>query len=549
MVVFAEGLPHEFTQIDGGGSGMLRRVFLGTAAAAALAGWRDAEAAPLTQLIFGRATEHSSMDPHFSQTGPNNATASGIFERLVSFTATNQLQPCLALSWKVIDPLNWEIKLREGVKFHDGTPFTAADVVFSLERVRHILRSPAPWTHAVSNVASATATDALTLHIRTPAPTPLLMKQIGLIYIVPAKLGDVSNEDFNSGHAAIGTGPYRFVAWVPNDRVEMQANPAWWNGKPDWQHITLRFIPNSASRVSALLSGQVDLIDSVPPTDAVELGRNDQVKLFSSATNRIIYLALDTARDETPFVTARDGTKLPHNPLRDVRVRQALSEMVNRDVIVTRLLSGAAVPAGQIVPEGEGGYTVDLKPSPFDPKAAKALLEQAGYPQGFALTLHSSADRYPSDGQVIQAVGQMFSRGGLQVTGVEALPYNVFAPAATDRKYSVFLFGWSSATGDSSEALRSILATTDPANGLGALNRTRYSNPQFDAKLAQASAEFDEAKRDALLADATAVAMNDYAILPLYWQKAIWAGRRGVVFDANESEDSSVEFAHPAGGA
>ena len=531
---------------------MLRRDVLGAAiSSAALAALpARAQTTRLTELKFGRATEQSSIDPHFSQTGPNNATASGMFERLVSFTATNQLQPCLALSWRVLDPLNWEIKLRPNVLFQDGTPFTAKDVVYSLERVRHILRSPAPWTHAVTNVAAADPVDALTLRIRTPTPTPLLMEQIGLIYILPAKLGDgVGNDEFNSGKAAIGTGPYRFDSWAPNDRVVMHANPSWWGGKPEWERITLRFIPNSAARVAALLSGQVDLIDSVPPTDGLELGRNDQVKLFSSATNRIIYMALDSARDSSPFVAASDGKPLPHNPLRDVRVRQALSEMINRDVIASRLLSGAAVPAGQIVPEGEGGYAPDLKPSPFDPKQAKELLTQAGYPDGFSLTIHSSADRYPSDGQVAQAVGQMLARGGLHIQGVEALPYNVFAPAATEGKYSMFLFGWSSSTGDSSEALRSILATPDAANGLGALNRTRYSNPKFDALLAQASAEFDEAKRNALLAEATTVAMQDYALLPLYWQKAIWAGRPDVRFEANESEDSSVQFAHPAGGA
>ena len=530
---------------------MQRREFLAaTAALAAASVPASGLAARLSELNFGRATEHSSIDPHFSQTGPNNATASGMFERLVAFTAANQLQPCLALSWKTLDPLTWEIKLRPGVVFHDGTPFTAKDVAYSLERVRHIVRSPAPWTHAVTNVAAAEPVDALTIRIRTPLPTPLLMEQIGLIYMLPAALGDgVGNEAFNSGKAAIGTGPYRFVSWVPNDRVVMQANPTWWGGKPDWERITLRFIPNNAARVAALLSGQVDLIDSVPPTDALELGRNDRVKLFSSATNRIIYMAVDAARDDSPFVAARDGAKLPHNPLRDARVRQAMSEMMNRDVIASRLLSGAAVPAGQIVPEGEGGYAAELKPSPFDPAHAKALLGEAGYPDGFSLTIHSSADRYPGDGQVAQAVGQMLARGGLHVTGVEVLPYNVFAPAATDRKYSFFLFGWSSSTGDSSEALRSILATYDPANGLGALNRTRYSNPRFDALLAQASAEFDEAKRNALLADATTVAMHDYALLPLYWQKAIWAGRPDVRFEANESEDSSVQFAHPAGGA
>ena len=529
---------------------MQRRNFLQTAAAlAAVALPARAQTARLTELNFGRATEHSSIDPHFSQTGPNNATASGMFERLVSFTATNQLQPCLAVSWTTLDPLHWEIKLRPNVVFHDGTPFTAKDVVYSLERVRHILRSPAPWTHAVTNVAAAEPVDALTLRIRTPAPTPLLMEQIGLIYMLPASLGDgVGNDAFNSGKAAIGTGPYRFISWVPNDRVVMQANPAWWGGKPDWQRITLRFIPNNAARLAALLSGQVDLIDSVPPVDALQLDRNDQVKLFSSPTNRIIYMAVDAARDESPFVAARDGSKLPHNPLQDVRVRQALSEMINRDVIITRLLGGAAVSAGQIVPDGEGGYAPDLKPSPFDLRHAKALLAEAGYPDGFSLTVHSSADRYPDDAQVAQAVGQMLARGGIHVTGVEALPYNVFAPAATDRKYSFFLFGWSSSTGDSSEALRSILATYDPANGLGALNRTRYSNPRFDALLTQASAEFDEAKRNALLAGATAVAMHDYALLPLYWQNAIWAGRPGVQFEANQSEDSSVQFAHPAGG-
>ena len=235
---------------------------------------------------------------------------------------------------------------------------------------------------------------------------------------------------------------------------------------------------------------QVDLIDSVPPTDAVELGRNDQVKTVQQR-HQPDHLpgagyGEGRGRPSSPPGMARSYRTIPCG---NVRVRQALSEMVNRDVIVTRLLSGAAVPAGQIVPEGEGGYTVDLKPSPFDPKAAKALLEQAGYPQGFALTLHSSADRYPSDGQVIQAVGQMFSRGGLQVTGVEALPYNVFAPRSDGsqiQRVPVWL----------EQCHRRFVGGAPPPSspppilrtGWARSNRTRYSNPQFDAKLAHASA-------------------------------------------------------------
>lgn len=498
-------------------------------------------------LVFGRATEQSSVDPHFSQTGPNNATASGIFERLVTFDAHLQLHPALALSWKVVDPLTWDIQLRPGVQFHDGTPMTAADIVYSLDRVRHIARSPAPWTHAVTNVASIDVLDPLTIRVHTPAPTPLLMEQIGLIYIVPAKLGpNVGNEDFNSGRAAVGTGPYRFHSWVPNDRLVMEANSGWWGGKPEFGQITLRFLPNSAARDAALLSGQVDLIDNVAPADTAELARDKAITVYSSATNRIIYLALDAARDVSPFVTGPDGKPLSPNPLRDIRVRHALSAMINRRAITARVLSDAAVPAGQIVPEGEGGYAPDLQPTPFDLAGAKALLAQADYPGGFGLTIHSSADRYPGDAQVAQAAGQMFARGGLRVTGVEALPYNVFAPGATDRKYSVFLFGWSSSTGNPSEGLRSILATYDPANGLGALNRTRYSNAEFDRLLAEAGSEFDEPRRNRLFAQATEVAMRDYALLPLYWQKAIWAGRPGVRFEANESEDSSVFFVHAA---
>ena len=507
---------------------------------------RPALAAP-AELAFGRATEHQSIDPHFSQTGPNNATASGVFERLVAFDARLQLHPSLATSWKLLDPLNWQVTLRPGVRFHDGSPMTPEDVLYSLERVKHIVRSPAPWTHAVTNVASTEIVDAHTIRIRTGAPTPLLMEQVGLIYIVPAKLGaSAGNEEFNSGRAAIGTGPYRFKSWTPGDRMVMEANPNWWGGAPEFSRITLRFIPNAAARVAALLSGQVDLIDSVAPADAANLERNPDITLFSSPTNRIIYLGVDAARDVSPFVTGADGKPLDPNPLRDVRVRHALSMMINREAITSRVLTGAAVPAGQIVPEGEGGWSSDLPPTTYDPAAAKALLAEAGFPNGFNLTLHSSSDRYPGDGQVAQAVGQMFARGGLRVQ-VEVVPYNVYAAAATARKYSLFLFGWSSSTGNSSEALRSVLATHDPANGMGALNRARYSNATFDRTLKQAMSEFDEGKRNLLLAQATQIAMGDYALLPLYWQKAIWAARPGVKFDANMSEDSSVFFAHRRG--
>jgi peptide/nickel transport system substrate-binding protein len=507
---------------------------------AALALAPQAQAA---QLTFGRATEQSSIDPQYAQTGNNSATASAMFERLVGFDATLQLHPGLAVSSRLIDPLNWEIRLRAGVKFHDGSDFTADDVVYSLNRVRDIPHSPAPFSHAVSNVAALEMVDPLTLRVRTIQPAPLLMQEIGYVFIIPAKLGaNVGVDDFNSGKAAIGTGPYRFRSWTPNDRLLMDANPGWWGGKPTFDSVTLKFIPNSAARTAALLSGEVDLIDGVQPVDVPRLSVAAGVHIFSIPSVRLVYLALDSSRDESPFVTDRDGRPLEKNPLRDVRVRQALSHMINRVAIVSRVL-GAGEPAGQIVPDGQGGYAPELRPDAFDLSLAKRLLTEAGWPQGFGLTVHTSSDRFPGDAQVGQAIGQMFSRGGLQVNGVEALPYAVYAPAATARKYSAFVFTWAGLSGNASEGLRSVLATYDAKTGMGALNRVRWSNAEFDQLLGEAAVEFDEARRNALLADATRVAMQDAALLPLYWIKLSWASRGNITFQANMSEDSSVLFA------
>lgn len=234
------------------------------------------------------------------------------------------------------------------------------------------------------------------------------------------------------------------------------------------------------------------------------------------------------------------------NPLKDRRVRMAMSKMINRQAIVERVLSGAGEASGQIAPDGMNGYDPALKPVAFDLPGAKQLLSEAGYPDGFGLTLHGSNNRFPNDSQVAQGLGQMFSRGGLRVNGVEVVPYNVYAPAATQRKYSLFIFSYGSIASSSLNGLTGVLATFDAALGTGSLNRARYSNPAFDEVLRRGSAEFDEKKRSGLLAEATRIAMDDAAILPLYWQKLYWAARKGIVVDADRGEATSVHFLHLA---
>ncbi|ALM87289.1 ABC transporter substrate-binding protein [Bordetella sp. N] len=518
-----------------------RRAGLTMALAAALcAATATATARPLTIAV---AAEPSSMDPLFSRTGNNQAAAENIFDRLVSTDENMQVQPGLAVSWKAVTPDTWEIKLRQGVKFHDGTPLTPDDVVFSLQRAGTVANSPAPFTGAVRGIEKIEIADSETLRIHTKGPVPDFMEQAGLVYILARHAADgKKNEDFNRGTAAIGTGPYKFKQWQPGDRLELVRNDAYWGRKPDFETLTIRYISNGATRVSALLSGTVDLIDSVPPTDAAKLKTNPAISVFSSPSARLIYLALDSARDRSPFITDAAGKPMSVNPLKDVRVRQAISALIMREPLTARMLSGAGVPAGQMVPEGLGGYSPALPAPKYDPAAAKSLLAAAGYPNGFGITIHTSNDRFFGDSEIGQAMGQMLARGGIKVNGVVTQPYNIYAGAAAKQTYSAFIFSYGNSTSDSANGLTNVLATFDAEKGTGAFNRSRYSNPRFDSLLAQASSQFDTAQRDALLRQAAETAFNDVAVVPLYFPVVEWAARKGITFKANKLERTSAQY-------
>ncbi len=502
--------------------------------------------AQAADLAIGRAGEQSSLDPQFASTGVNIDTALDMFDGLVTTDAQNQTLPALAASWRVVDPTTWEIKLRPDVSFHDGSRFTAADVVFSLQRVSTVANSPAPYLRAVRGLASVEAIDPLTVRIKTTSPTPSLIEQVGTVFMLSAKAAaGMNTSDLNAGKGMIGTGPYRFDRWQPGQRLDMTRNDAYWGGKPAWDHVSLRYMPAAGSRVAALLAGDVDLIEQVPPADAKQLAANPKLSLFSIASTRIVYLAMDSSRARSPFVTDNAGKPLDRNPLMDSRVRQAISKMIDRNALTSRLLDGSAEPAGQMVPQGLGGFDPALPPPPLDLAGAKRLLADAGWPQGFGITLHSSSDRLPQDGAVAQALGQMLKRGGLTVNAVVAQPYNVYAPAASRQEYSLFLFSFGTGSSNAAESYITVLTTYDPDHGMGTFNRARYSNPQFDALLKQALGEFDETKRNDLLRQATHVAFTDAAIVPLYWQIVHWAARKGIAYVPRRGEDTAARYAKP----
>jgi peptide/nickel transport system substrate-binding protein len=336
------------------------------------------------------------------------------------------------------------------------------------------------------------------------------------------------------------------VEWVRGDRLVLDKFAAYWGQKSSFDRVIFRPITSDPSRVAALLAGDVDIIDQVSPIDQERLRKDLRVSLLSRPAATMMYLHMDSNRDKTPFVTAKDGSSLDRNPLKDLRVRKALSLAINRTALVDRILSGAAEPAGQFVPEGMTGWAPEMKPDAYDPEMAKKLLAEAGYPNGFTMTVHGPNDRYPSDEQVTQTVGQFFARVGIDVK-VQALPYSVFATAATNLEYSIFLLGFGNTTGDAARGMTAVLATFDKASGNGANNRGRYSNPEYDRLIKEASLANDPKQRERFLQDAIRLAVGkDQAIIPLYFQTTTWAIKKGLTYETRMDEYTLGNYVTPA---
>ncbi|TCZ58614.1 ABC transporter substrate-binding protein [Roseicella aquatilis] len=492
-------------------------------------------------LNIGIGGAVTSVDPHFYNASPNNSLAMHVFDRLVERDAKAQPYPGLAESWRVVSDTVWEFKLRPGVKWHDGRDFTAEDVAFTIARTPNVPGSPGGFGGFVRAIEKVEVIDPLTLRFHTAKPHPLLPTELASVAVIAKHAAEGAlPEDFNSGKAAIGTGPYRMLAYRPGDRTELARNDAYFRGAEPWARVNYRFIGNDGARTAALLAGDVDLIDQVPSTDLPKLKRDGKVTVSEVEGLRLIYLAMDHSRQaEVPFVTDNDGKPLAANPFHDVRVRRALSAAINRPALAERVMEGTAQPTGQWLPPGTFGYEPEVKPTAFDPEGAKRLLAEAGFPQGFRMTLHSPNDRYPNDARAAQAVAQMFTRIGIR-TEVEAVPWASFSVRSNRQDYAIRLAGWSSVTGEASYALVNILGTFDREKRTGASNAGRYSNPQLDALTARAAATIDDRAREALLRDGVRMAMEDVAIIPLFQLVNSWALRRGLSYEARMDERTTA---------
>jgi peptide/nickel transport system substrate-binding protein len=513
---------------------------------AALGAFACAFAAHAANLTVGLGTDVTAIDPHYHNLTPNNNVAAHVYGYLVERNEKSQPIPGLATEWKTVDPVTWEFKLRRGVKFHDGSDFTAADVVASLERVPRVPNSPSPFTAYTKQIRKIEVVDPYTIRFVTASPYPVMPSDMTQVAIISKQYLNASTEEFNSGKAAIGTGPYKVVRYTKSDRLELARNDSWWGGRRSWEKVTLRILPNDATRVAALLAGDVQVIENVPTSDVARLKGDKRLTIYRTVADRLIYLHLDSDRDASPFVTGRGGEPLDRNPLKDARVRKALSKAINRPAIVERVMEGEAIASGQLVPEFLFGATKNLQVEKFDPEGARKLLAEAGYPNGFGLTLHSPNNRYVNDARIAQAVAQMLARIGVD-TKVVAMPSATYFSQATDLKFSFMLVGWGTGTAEASSSLKALLLTYNRDKGFGTANRGRYSNAKVDALTEDALQTVDDVKREAYLQRASELAINDTGIIPLHFQVNLWATRDGIAYAPRVDEQTFAHKFKPAG--
>ncbi|MCU0928601.1 MAG: ABC transporter substrate-binding protein [Burkholderiaceae bacterium] len=499
-----------------------------TVVAAALAlAFGVASAATLRVANQGDAT---SMDPHSLNESLQLSVTGNLYEPLVGRDEKLALKPALATGWRQTSPTVWRFDLRKGVTFHDGTPFTADDVVFSFKRAAGDGSDMKSYTASVKEVRKI---DSHTVEIETTAPFPILPDVISLVYIMSKKWCEDNKAELPvdrrkgienaASFRANGTGPFRLRERQPTQRTTMQRNPTYW-GKIEGNVTEVIFTPigNDATRVAALLSGEIDLMEPVPLQDVGRIQGNANLKVMQGPELRTIFLGMDQKRDELLSSSVKGK-----NPFKDKRVRQAFYQAIDIETIKTRVMRGAATPTGLMVAPGIKGFVPELnKRLPYDPDGAKKLLADAGYPNGFEVGMNCPNDRYVNDEQICQAVAANLARIGVKVN-LAAESKATYFPKILRRDTSFYLLGWTPGTYDSHNPLNALMHTPND-KGQGQFNLGSYSNARVDELTNLVQSETDEAKRNAMIAEAFKVHQDDVGHIPLHQQALAWAMKKTV---------------------
>ncbi len=462
-----------------------------------------------------------SMDPHVLNESLQLSLTGNVYEPLVGRNKDLRLAPALAVAWRMQAPTVWRFELRRSVRFHDGTPFTADDAVFSLHRAQG---EGSGLKNYLSDVRQVRKIDAHTIEVETRAPSLLLPDALSHVYMVSRRWSESLGAARPDAalQRANGTGPFRLQERQPNQRTVFARHDGYWGRmESNAQQIVFTPLPDDAERVQALLDGRVDVAEPVPVQDIDRVNAAGGARVVTGTELRTLFLGMDQRSDELPYSSVRGA-----NPFKDKRVRQAFYQAIDIDAIRKDVMGGASTPAALIVGPGINGFQPDAKRLPADVAAARALMAQAGYADGFDLTLHCPAGRYVRDAAVCAAVAEQLAAIQVRVT-VQAEPKEAYFPRILRRDTAFYLLGWTPSTYDAQSALHALAACPD-GQGAGQFNLGGYCNPALDALVHKAQMETDRTRRNALLREAVLLLATDIAYLPLHQQALAWGVSRKV---------------------
>jgi len=471
-----------------------------------------------------------SMDPHSLNESLQITVVENVYEPLIWRDDKFKLTPMLATSWKQTAPTVWRFELRKGVTFHDGTPFTADDVIFSYERAKG---DGSDMKTYVGQIKEIKKLSDHSIDIITNQPFPILPEMITHWNMMSKKWCEENQAtkpvDRRKGienaasFRANGTGPFRLRERQPGVRTTFTRNGSYWGNIPtNVDEVIFTPIGNDATRVAAMLSGEVDVMEPVPVQDVERIKANAKLNVLQGPELRVIFLGMDQAREELLYSNVKGK-----NPFKDKRVRQAFYQAIDIETIKSRVMRGAATPTALMLTSQINGYAADLaKRLPYDPEASKKLLAEAGYPSGFEVKMNCPNDRYVNDAEICQAVAANLARVGVKIN-LEAETKGSYFPKILSRNTSFYMLGWTASTVDAHNVLYPILSSPGEG-GRGQFNLGAYNNPKVDELTQQVASETDTKKRNALIRDAMKIHQDDIGHLPLHQQALNWAAKKNI---------------------
>lgn len=502
----------------------MRRLFATLIAGAMLTGAAQAET-----FKWASKTDPQTMDPHAVNAAPVLGFLNNVYEGLVRRNKSMAVEGALAESWEALGDKGWRFNLRRDVTFHDGSAFTAEDVLFSYQRASSEQADTGSWFAPVSSVE---VVDEFTIDFLTHKPNPLFPSSIANFMILDKGWAEANGAELPAkdaeNHATLnanGTGAFRLVERQPGLKTVLEPFDKWW-GTPTHNVTRAEFTPiqNPATAVAALLSGEVDMINPVPIQDAERLKQSDNVDVIQGVEARVIMFGFPHQAETLKY---GPDTGKP-NPFRDLRVRQAVAKAINVDALIATIMRGNAEPVSQLVSPAMSGYATSLAARPaFDVEGAKALLAEAGYENGFSFGLKCPNDRYLNDEAICQATVAMLAQIGLKAE-LDAMPVRNYWPELRADNFDMYLLGWSPGTFDAEHPIRFLAHTPNKEKKLGSWNFGDFSNARIDEMLPGMQSEINPEKRQALLDEAAKILQDEVAYVPMYVQPLLWGVRDNI---------------------